>query len=352
MQSKEHKIRVLILGAGGVARAMAALLHQGGHQPQLWSPSGQGAADLAQADLQANGALQSRFRVDLATDLPAALRAAAVVVVALPANGHRRVMDLALPHLTAGHSVIVSAQLSLGAAYLRQALVARGVEATVIGWGTTVVMGRKSGPGCVQIGGLRPAVPMAVLPTAQTEPALALCRALFGDRFQPAPGLLAIALGNLNPPVHLANALCNLTRIENGEIWFNYNGITPAVARLIGALDAERRAVAQGFGLSVRSVEDHFRMTFGLPDGLSLAEMAAQIHQRRGGPPGPVTLNTRFITEDVPFGIVEIITLAAAAGVAVPLHQAGLALVNALYGARFDRQNDLLPAVDLAALTG
>lgn len=194
-------------------------------------------------------------------------------------------MDLALPHLTAGHSVIVSAQLSLGAAYLRQALVARGVEATVIGWGTTVVMGRKSGPGCVQIGGLRPAVPMAVLPTAQTEPALALCRHLFGDRFQPAPGLLAIALGNLNPPVHLANALCNLTRIENGEIWFNYNGITPAVARLIGALDTERRAVAQAFGLSVRSVEDHFRMTFGLAEGLSLAEMAAQIHQKRGGPP-------------------------------------------------------------------
>ncbi|NBE09059.1 NAD/NADP octopine/nopaline dehydrogenase family protein [Paragemmobacter ruber] len=345
-------MRVLILGAGGIARGMAALLHFGGHQPLLWSPSGKGVVDLAQTDLQASGALQARFRVDLAYDLATAVKAAAVVVVALPANGHRRVMDLAIPHLTKEHCVIVSAQLSLGAAYLRQELVARSMDATVIGWGTTVVMGRQSAPGFVQIGGLRPAVPMAVLPSSRMDSALALCRTLFGDRFQPEPGLLAIALGNLNPPVHLANALCNLTRIENGETWFNYNGMTKSVARLILALDAERQSVAQAFGLSVRSVEDHFRMSFGLPDGMALAEMAAQIHQRRGGPPGPVTLDTRFITEDVPFGIVEIITLAAAAGVAVPLHQAGLALVDALYGTKFGEQNDLLPAVNLAALMG
>lgn len=343
---------VLILGAGGVARAMAALLHLRGHQPRLWSPSDAGGADLRQADLQAEGALQARFRVDLARDLAAEVAAAPVVVLALPANGHRRVLDLLLPHLTARHTVIISAQLSLGAAYLHQALAARGVAATVIGWGTTVVMARQGGAARVQVGGLRPAVPMAVLPRGQGAAGLALCERLFGARFRLEPSLLAIALGNLNPPVHLANALCNLTRIEKAEAWANYDGITPAVARLILALDAERLAVARAFGLQVRSVEDHFRMTFDLPAGLPLAEMAAQVHRRRGGPPGPTTLATRFFSEDVPFGIVEIIALAAARDVAVPLHQAGLALADALHGQRFERQNDLLPGVRIAALAG
>ncbi|MBT9246484.1 NAD/NADP octopine/nopaline dehydrogenase family protein (plasmid) [Gemmobacter fulvus] len=343
-------MRVLILGAGGVACAMATLLHQAGHQPVLWSPSGRGTADLLQQDLLARGALETRFRVQVASDLAAALREAQAVVLALPANGHRRVMDLALPHLEAGHTIIVSAQLSLGAAYLHQALVRRGVEATVIGWGTTVVMGRRTGPAEVQIGGIRPAVPMAVLPEVQGAQGLALCRSLFGARFQLAAGLLDIALGNLNPPVHLANALCNLTRIERGEVWANYDGLTPAVARLIEALDLERIAVARAFGCAARTVQDHFRMTFDLPHGLSLAEMAAQVHQRRKGPPGPTSLTTRFITEDVPFGIVEIIALANHAAVAVPLHEAGLRMINALCGQTFEQMNDLLSEGLITAL--
>jgi opine dehydrogenase len=340
-------MQVAILGAGGVACAMAALLVSHGHQPVLWSPSGKGTRDLRGADLVASGALDLRFRPQLADDVAGAVRGARAVVLALPANGHRRVIDALMPHVQDGQTIIVSAQLSLGALYLFRAVQAQGTAATVIAWGTTVVMGRRSGPAQVQIGGIRERVETAVLPPDQAGDGLARCRTLFGDRFLPAPSLIAVALGNLNPPVHMANALCNLTRIEKAEAWANYDGITPAVARLIEGLDAERLALAAEFGVPVRSVQTHFRQSFGLPDGLSLAQMAALVHQRRNGPPGPTDLSTRFVTEDLPFGIVQIIALAASRRMDVPLHQAGLRIFDALYGCDFTALNDLLPRLDL-----
>lgn len=341
-------MRVAILGAGGVALATAAMVHQQGHVPVLWSPSGAGTLALRDADLQATGALEARFRPAVADGVEAAIRGADVIIVALPATGHRKVFDLALPHLSSDQTVIVSAQLSFGALYLAQSLQTHGVEATIVALSTTVLLGRRTAPTEVSIGGIRKALEAAVIPADRGGQALDVCNALFGQRFRLARSLIQISLSNLNPPVHMANSLCNLTRIERAEPWFNYDGITPAVARLILALDRERLAVAAAYRVTVRTVEEHFRISFDLPDGMSLAEMAAAVHRQRNGPPGPTALDTRFVTEDVPFGIVQVIALARQASVPVPLHEAGLQFFDALYGRTFTAENDLLPLIDLA----
>ncbi len=341
----ERPMRVAILGAGGVALATAAMLDLAGHETALWSPSGASIGALAQADLVATGVIEARLRVVFARSAAEALKGAGVVVVALPANGHRMVFDAALPHVEPGQTIIVSAQLSMGALYLAQDLERRGVDATVIALATTVLMGRRAGPSTVAIGGIRDMLEIAVLPERRAEQGLATCRTLFGDRFRLADNLIAIALSNLNPPIHMASALCNFTRIEKAEYWANYDAITPSVARLIEALDAERLAVAAAYGVSVRTVEEHYRLTFGLPDGMSVAAMAAAVHEKRKGPPGPTSIQTRFVTEDVPFGIVQVIELARSKAVPVPLHEAGVALFCALYGRDFPAENDLLPAI-------
>jgi opine dehydrogenase len=78
--------------------------------------------------------------------------------------------------------------------------------------------------------------------------------------------------------------------------------------------------------------------------------MAAAIHRERNGPPGPTSLDTRFVIEDTPFGLVPLVALARQAGIAVPLHEAGIVLFSALYGRDFRGENDLLPALDLEDL--
>jgi opine dehydrogenase len=139
--------------------------------------------------------------------------------------------------------------------------------------------------------------------------------------------------------------LCNFTRIENAEAWANWSGLTPSVGRLIEALDAERLAVAAAYGATVRSVRDHFHLSFDVPHGP--VGDAGAILAARDANRGPTSLTTRYITEDVPFGLVPTTVLAGIAGVAMPLHDAGIAIFSALYGRDFRAENDLLPALGL-----
>lgn len=94
--------------------------------------------------------------------------------------------------------------------------------------------------------------------------------------------------------------------------------------------------------MTVRDVEEHYRISFGFEHGLSLTRMAAMVHEVRKGPPGPTSTDTRFVTEDVPFGIVCIERLAREAGVPVPLHSAGIDLFCAIYDRDFRSENHLL----------
>jgi opine dehydrogenase len=201
----------------------------------------------------------------------------------------------------------------------------------------------------VAVANIRDRVDMAGLPAATTPAGAVLCQALFGDRFVQRQDLLAIALSNVNPQNHLAMALCNLTRIEKGEDWGNYAGITPSVGRLMEALDAERLAIAATFGRTVRTLREHFHLSFHVPL-LSVAEMAHLIDARGNAPLGPKTMQNRYVLEDIPYGIVATEMLAGIAGVKVPLHQAGIEMFGALYGKNFRQENDILPDLGLHGL--
>lgn len=339
-------MRVAVLGAGAVGFGTAALLCANGHRPILWSPSGRRTAPLAAgAPLVARGAVDGRFHPDVATDCAAALADAEAVLIAVPGYGHRRVIDAAIPHLHAGQTVLFSSHMSFSALYLQKRLAARGVSVPIVAWGTTVTTGRQPEAGHVWVSHIRTRIDAAVLPHTDAAPALSLCRALFGDRFVLRRGLPAIALSNLNPQNHMAIALCNLTRMEKAQHWGQYAHTTEAVGRLIEALDAERLMIAAALGLEVRSVQEHFRQSFGA-EGRTIAEMALWLVGHGSDVDGPATLDSRYVTEDVPFGLWPTVRLAQAAGVSAPLHESGIRIFSALYGRDFAAENDILPELE------
>jgi opine dehydrogenase len=344
-------MRVVILGTGGVALAYVAYLTLHGHEPVCWSPSGKGIKAFEDgAELTATGTFSFSGKPRCARTCADAVEDAEVVIIAVPGNGHRAVIDAMAPHLTERHTVIISSHCSFGALYLSKLLSERGVRVPIAAWATTAIMGRRAGTSVI-IGGVRKELDVAALPVSATDHCVAVCRQLFGDRFRARADVLAISLSNLNPPIHLANSLCNLTRIERAEYWANYDCITPAVGRLIEALDVERLALAKACDVSVRTVKEHYYLTFDFAPGRSVSEMAAAVHERRKGPPGPTTLETRFITEDVPFGLVPLLRLGRIVHQELRLHMACIAVISALYDRDFESENDILPRLDLDGMS-
>src|SRR5690606_29072838 len=92
--SKEYpSMRIAILGAGAIARASAAYLLTRGHTPVIWSPSGKGADGYRDTPLVVEGEIIGQFRPEIAESAADAIAGADLILVALPANGHRLVYD-------------------------------------------------------------------------------------------------------------------------------------------------------------------------------------------------------------------------------------------------------------------
>ena len=161
---------------------------------------------------------------------------------------------------------------------------------------------------------------------------------------------MAIALSNLNPQNHLGIALCNLTRIEKGEGWDQALNITPSVGRLLEKLDRERLEIAVALDLKVRDIFEHFSLSFHVPLG-SVYEMSKSMVENGHKGTGPTTLDTRYVLEDVPYGLVPTVWLGRLTGCPAKLHEAGIILFNALYKRDFFSENTLMPAMSLESMS-
>jgi opine dehydrogenase len=343
--------KVAIVGGGPIGRATAAFLAHHAHQAGIWSPTGRSTASLARVPgdtgrvwLSYEGALSGREAVTRIGDAKT-LADYPIVVIAVPGHAYPSVLPVVVQSLRGDQLVIVSGALSLAPLWIRDRMAERNQAPVVAAWGTTLATARASQSADVKINTIRARFDVAAVPAAAGDSVLATCSNLFGDRFSLADNLLGVALSNVNPIAHAAETLPNLTRIDRAEDWPLFHYLTPAAARICSALDRERLEIARAFGLTVRSIEEHYELSYHVPRG-EIAQIAEAIHAKYQGPLGPKTLEHRYVLEDVPYGLVFYETLARCAGVDAENISASIALLSSACGRDFRRDNSLL--ADLA----
>jgi opine dehydrogenase len=337
-------MRLAILGAGAIGPACAALAASRGHEAVIWSPSGAGTRGL-EGRLHAEGLLEGVFPVAVAATLEAAFAGADVALLTVPAYA----LPGLLPRIAAAIPKTLPLLISPAASLAPLAFVrARGPGAPVGAMATTPVTGRRLAPDRVRIAAIRAEAEMGAVPGLAAPELAALAESLFGNRWPTVPDALAAAFINTNPIAHAALALANVTRIEQRESWGQYGLMTPAVCRLMDALGAERDALAARFGHRPPSMVEAFHRTNGVPRG-PLHEMALAIEQGRGFVAGPTDMATRYVTEDVPYGLAFYLAVAAAVGQPMPATEATVTMLETLWGQGL-RANPLLAGLDLADL--
>ena len=344
-------MRLTVLGAGAVGPAAAVLAVSRGHDATLWSPSGAGTAGLADA-IEAEGALAGRFPLRVARDLNEALAGADAAFLAVPAYAFPALLPAIAAALPPCVPLLIAPAASLAPLAL-DAAASRGrghggTRAPVGAMQTTPVTARRPAPGRVRVAACRAAVDVAAVPAGAAGEMGALATALFGHAAPALPNVLAAALSNANPIIHAAMALTNATRIERGESWPQYEMMTEGACRLMDRMAAERDALAAAYGLPVLALAESLRRANGVPAG-PLHVMGAAVAASRGPVPGPAAMDTRYVTEDVPYGLSAYLRLAAPRGVAPPVTEGVTTALEAIWG-RDLRANPLLDALDLARL--
>src|SRR6202035_2655920 len=161
---------------------------------------------------------------------------------------------------------------------------------------------------------------------------------------------------NANAMLHVANCVANAARIESGDSYkFYAEGVTPAVARLYQAINRERVAVAAALAASVPTLADWFDRVYGVREA-TLVETCQRLTYNSDGPYQPTgtpkSLDHKFITEDVPTGLIPMSALGRAAGVETPAIDALVEIVRSMTGKDFAAEARTLERLGLGGMGG
>jgi opine dehydrogenase len=329
-----------ILGGGNTAFAVAANLSLAGYAVTLCEhPAFRSMVDPIMASKQIElGGVAHRETARLhavTTDFAQALAKNQLVLLIVPAYAHKVFAEACAPHLRPGQ-VVVLMPGTLGSLEFARIVRERGGAAGVVyaETDTAPYVCRKVGPAAAHIWGVVSGLGVGVYPAAQAERVRALVDELFpGARAY--PNVLACGLAAMNPVVHPAGVLLNAGRIERsrGEFYFYEEGVTPAVCQLIYAVDRERLAIARALGLDLPPVDEAFHAAGFGPKGdlwaaINGSRMLTQLR-------APGALETRWLTEDVPYGLAAWAALGEQLGVATPTMRALIQLASVAVGIDF-----------------
>jgi opine dehydrogenase len=313
---------VAVLGAGHGGLALAAALARQGGRVALWNRSPARVSPVAARGgvcLTRPGERATFAPIAVATTSMAdALAGASAVLVAVPASGHTDVARACAPHLRDGQAVLLLPGRTGGALEFRQVLRRAGCRARVLlGEANTFPLAaRSTGPAEALVYGAKSELLAAALPAARTPELLAACRP-FLPMLAPARSVLHTGLGNVGAVLHPVITLLNARRIAAGEPFdFYTDGVTPRAAAVLAAADAERLRVARAYGVPACPLREWVAAAYGHRADTLLAAVAG--NPSYVGIKAPTTLAHRYLLEDVPTGLVPLLELGAAAGLALP----------------------------------
>ena len=332
--------RFTVIGAGHGGKAMAADLAIKGFPVTLYNRTPERIGEIAlrgEIELEYEDGTSRLGRLALVTsDIAEALASADVIMVVIPASGHRGVARTCAPYLRDGQIVILNPGRTGGALEFRQILNRQGCTADVVvaEAGTFMFASRSTGPAQARIFRRKNAVPLAALPAVHTGHVLeTVCEAY--PRFIPVPNVLHTSLDNMGAIFHPALTLLNAGWIERtkGDFQFYIDGVTRSTAQVLEVLDRERVTIASALGVRARPALRWLKDAYSA-QGKTLYE-AIQANPGYQGIKAPRNLRHRYIFEDVPFSLVPLASLGTQFGVGTWAIEAMVRLACVTHGTNF-----------------
>jgi opine dehydrogenase len=159
---------------------------------------------------------------------------------------------------------------------------------------------------------------------------------------------------NANAMLHVANCVGNAGLIDRGgEYKFYAEGVTPMIGRLYEAINSERVAVAAKLGAVVPDLAAWFDLTYGVREK-TLSETCQKLTFNADGPyqatGTPKSFEHKYVSEDVPAGLIPMSAIGNAVGVPTPTIDAVIVMAKCMAGKDFAANARTLDRLGLAGM--
>lgn len=348
-----------VMGAGHGGTAMAGHLSLMGFDASLYN---RGAGRL-QAIRAAGGVeiiAESHESVPhgfaelkvVTSDAAEAIRGRDIIMVVVPATGHRYIAEQIAPHLVDGQIIVLNPGRTGGALEVLKTIRDCGCTADVVvaEAQTFLYASRSVNPAQTRIFRIKNSIPVAALPAHRTPEVVKALRAAF-PHFVPGDNVMKTSLDNIGAIFHPAVTVLNAARIEstNGDFDYYTEGITPAVSLILEQMDAERVKVAEALGFRAMTAREWLYIAYDAA-GRTLYE-AMRANRGYDGIKAPKTVHHRYITEDIPMSLVPIASLGRLVDEPTPTIDSIILLGSVLHGTDYWAEGRTAESLGLAGLS-
>lgn len=285
------------------------------------------------------------------TNFEEALKGVDYIMITVPAIGLKSFFNYMAPYLENGQVVIKwsgnFSVLSL-ASILKEKGIKRDItlaETHTLPWACRLVV-----PGTVQIFLECTRLLLATLPAKNVNKVINDVKNMYP--VVAGENVLATSLNNLNPIVHPVGTIMNAGWIDTigADFHFYREGNTLSISRGIKAVFEEVSRLANAIGIKMIEypaeafwtksaiMSAHFRATFD-KDG-----MVAKVS-------GPASMESRYITEDIPYGLVPLSRLARQFKVATPVIDGLIELASVVNQTNYWEEGMSLEELGIQGLT-
>ena len=369
---------IAILGAGGVGKPCAADCALAGREVRLWDDPRFAPKTLR--NIKEGGLVVTGDELNLinyrrnghcmlnmvSDDLAATVKGAGLIIVATVAVGHKALFEKLIPLLEDGQFIHIIPD-NYGTLLLRKMMHEAGFRKNVVvgGWGTSPYGARVSVKGGVttteisildrvltQRGAAMPASDNEIfMESAKYFPPFDQVYA--ADGADPCFGMrtgdtaLDVSISNINPVLHVPGVILGVAAMQNFELFGKHiqyyslyaHGFCPAISKVQDVFYTEQEQVAEAAGTKIGPVDHRYfysRSNIYGPEYMGTGYMVPFEEDFRNKQipygDGPTSLDTRYITEDIPIGCNLTSLLGEKFGVKTPIVDTMITLAETMTG--------------------
>ncbi len=330
-------MKFCIIGAGNGGRAFAAYLSSKGHPVNLYNRSFSRIASIKKKDgIKSKGELKGFFPLNIITQrLDIAVKKADVILVVTPASAHKIIAQKIAPFLTKDQIILLNPGRTFGAIEFYKTIKEQiGNPPVFIAETQTLLFtSRQLKKNRVQILKIKDYVEFSAYPEKYTFFIYDTLKDVF-PQLEPAKDYLGMTLRNIGMFLHPTLSVLNSGMMDNGkEFKFYSEGASKRTCEVLEGLQLEINKIMQLMGLKQFSFNKWANNTYGVK-GKCIYDSIQGI-MAYNNINAPKKLITRYLTEDIPTGLVPIASLAEFLAINTPIIDSIITLSSILCGMNF-----------------
>lgn len=330
-------MKIAVVGAGNAGTAVAGDLAYRGHEVALIKTSNSMHDENFNYLVENNGKvvlddfgeMKEGYISKVSRDLKD-VEDAKVVILYIQTKYHEQVLERLMPHISEDQILLVNPGYLSTAYALKHS---QNKNITVVEATSSFIDCRISEPGKIKVGFRNVRNPLGVYPSSKKEEVKEVLDQL-GFPFEYLNSVVEAALHNPNLIVHTVGAIMSIPRIENtnGNYVMYHEVFTPSVWKILESLDGEKMDVIEKLGFERISYVDMAKFRNSLDPDLDAKESFFNYAMMPTRAIGPTTVDSRYINEDVPQGLVMLESLGQSLDVKTPICTALIELANSALG--------------------